>query len=181
MRLRARSCRPQRPMWKTKTTFRCRRRLPRRHPIARRRHRAGFQCAARASVAARAVAPAAPVRAGFPRSPRLAWWKSIPTSGHAAMWWLPNPRPVSRAQRSPRRDPAKSEASEASVASVAVVGAVGVAGIAGPALRTASAANGANAEAVAVAVDVAGAVADRVGLEGALFRHTHRRPGDLSR
>src|SRR5882762_9731447 len=159
-------------MSKTKTTFRCRRRLPRRHPTARRRHRAAFRCAARDSAAARAVAPAAPVRVGFPRSPRLAWWKSIPTSGHAATWWLPNPRPVSRAQRSPRRDPAKSEGS---VASVAVVGAVGVAGIAGPALRTASAANGANAEAVAVAVDVAGAVADRVGLKATLLRHTHRR------
>jgi len=58
------------------------------------------------------------------------------------------------------------------VASVAVVGAVGVAGIAGPALRMASAAN---AEAVAVAVDVAGAVADRVGLKATLLRHTHRR------
>src|SRR5437762_2403784 len=83
--------------------------------------------------------PAAPVRAGFPRSPRLAWWKSIPTSGHAAMWCLPNPRRASRAPRPPRRDPAKSEASEASEASVAVVavvGAVGVAGIAGPGLRT---------------------------------------------
>src|SRR6266566_5211028 len=172
-RLHARSCRPQCPMEKTKTTFRCRRRLPRRHPIARRRQRVAFRCAARASAAARAVAPAAPVRAGLPRSPRLAWWKSIPTSGHAAIWCLPNPRRVSRAQRPPRRDPAKSEASVASVASVAVVAvvaAVEVAGIAGPALRTASAPSAANAADEAAVVDAAGGGGDPAGLNRRLLR-----------